>query len=217
MVTATALAERTPGAVSRPPMPPTRTDEATDRELIARIAREDRDAFRLFYDRYGSRVLAYVRMLSRQREAAEDIVQEVFLSVWRKAKSYRPDRGDVPGWLYTIARNRLVDLWRRRAVRGDEDTSFDLTRLDSGETGAEGHVVSLSVRKALASLKVEQRQALELAYFGGLTYEETARELDLPLGTLKSRIRAGLALLRNLLSESDPASPGGSSPEVPSS
>ena len=209
--------DRTPGVAVRPPMPPATIEDTTDRELIARIAREDRDAFRRFYDRYGARVLAYVRMLARDREVAEDIVQEVFLSVWRKAKSYRPDRGDVPGWLYTIARNRLVDLWRRRAVRGEEDTSFDLSRLDSGEPGAEGHVVSLSVRKALATLKVEQRQALELAYFSGLTYEETARELDLPLGTLKSRIRAGLALLRNLLSESDPASRGDSSPEVPSS
>jgi len=217
MLSAAAVDRRGPSSAELPAAPRETNVETTDRELIARIAREDRTAFRLFYERHGSRLLGYVRMLSREREAAEDIVQEVFLSVWRKAKSYRPDRGDVPGWLYTIARNRLVDLWRRRAVRGEEDSSIDLARLANGEAGAEGHVVSLSVRKALATLKVEQRQALELAYFGGLTYEETARHLELPLGTLKSRIRAGLALLRNVLAESDPAARDASSPEVPPS
>jgi RNA polymerase sigma-70 factor (ECF subfamily) len=185
-----------------------------DRELIERIARQDRDAFRELYERYGGPVLSYVRTLARDRELSEDVTQEVFLSVWRKAPTYRPDRGEVAAWLYTIARNQLVDLWRRRSTRGDkEDTSVDLTRFESQQREDEVRVVSLAVRKALASLKREQREALELAYFGGLTYEETAQRLGLPLGTLKSRIRAGLAVLRSALSTTEPShdgSPSGS-------
>ncbi|HSM14806.1 MAG TPA: sigma-70 family RNA polymerase sigma factor [Thermoanaerobaculia bacterium] len=177
-----------------------------DRQLIERIALQDQDAFRQLYDRYGGPVLSYVRMLAREQELSEDVVQEVFLSVWRKAPSFRPDRGDVPAWLYTIARNKLVDLWRRRSTRGDkEDTSIDLTRFDSPVREDEVRVVSLAVRKALSALKREQRVALELAYFGGLTYEETAARLGLPLGTLKSRIRAGLASLRQILSATEPS------------
>jgi len=180
-----------------------RMDQTDDALLLRRIADGDREAFRLFYERYAGRLLAYVRAIGRQRDAAEDVVQEVFLSVWRKAASYRPDRGDVAGWLYTITRNRLVDRWRRKGgVVEESELDFDL--LASKERGAESKIVDLSVRKALSGLSLEQREALELAYFGGLTYEETAARLDLPLGTLKSRIRAGLARLRTILSESAP-------------
>lgn len=172
-----------------------------DIALLERIAREDREAFRLFYDRYAARVLAYVRSLGRGREATEDVVQEVFLAVWRKAASYRRERGDVPGWLYTITRNKLVDLWRQRPL-GSEAHSADFSALLVADGESERRVVGLSLRKVLTGLKPEQRQALELAYFGGLTYEETAEQLHLPVGTLKSRIRAGLALMREQLSES---------------
>lgn len=182
---------RRAGIAPRPLMEPT----PADAELVARIARQDNDAFRLFYERYGGRILAYVRQISRHPEGADDVVQEVFLAVWRKAASYRPDRGDVPGWLYTITRNKLVDLWRRKGGLVEDD-AFDFEALVGGDRGAEGHVVDLSVRRALAELTREQREAVALAYFGGLTYEETARRLSLPLGTLKSRIRAGLARMR---------------------
>lgn len=175
----------------------------SDIALLGRIAAQDQDAFRLFYERYAARVLAYVRAMGRGREQTEDVVQEVFLAVWRKAASFRRDRGDVPGWLYTITRNKLVDLWRQRPV-GSDAVEADLSRLPTGETWGETKVVSISLRKLLSGLKPEQRQALELAYFGGLTYEETAARLDLPVGTLKSRIRAGLALMRERLQEDEP-------------
>lgn len=198
-----ALAEvpRGPGAPTLP-----MANEPTDAELIAAIAAQDRDAFHAFYDRYAAKVLSYVRMLARQREIAEDVVQEVFLSVWRKAPSYRPDRGDVPGWLYTITRNKLVDVWRRKGGMV-EDEEFDFDQLLAPDAGGERQVVGLAVRRALGELKPEQREALTLAYFGGLTYEETAERLALPLGTLKSRIRAGLAILRGVLSEASPSAP----------
>jgi RNA polymerase sigma-70 factor (ECF subfamily) len=178
-------------------------ESVNDIELVAAIARGDREAFRAFYDLYAGRILAYVRALGRERNGAEDVVQEVFLSVWRKAASFRSERGDVAGWLYTITRNRLVDRWRRKGG-AVEEPDFDFEALAARDRGPESKVVDLSVRKALAGLASEQREALELAYFGGLTYEETAARLALPLGTLKSRIRAGLARMKSFLAEHPP-------------
>ncbi len=179
--------------------------QPSDLELLERVAVADREAFRLFYDRHAPQVLAYVRSLGRSRDASEDVVQEVFLAVWRKAGTYRPERGDVAGWLYTMTRNKVVDLWRKLPTGSDQSSEETLAAL-SERPEAESRVVSISLRKAMADLKAEQRQALELAYFGGLTYEETAERLKLPVGTLKSRIRAGLALLRGVLAESGSSS-----------
>lgn len=206
MPAATALQE--PVAAARPRdwrRPSRMTLDPSDLDLLQRIALADRDAFRLFYDRHAPQVLAYVRSLGRSRDASEDVVQEVFLAVWRKAATYRPERGDVAGWLYTMTRNKVVDLWRKLPTGSDQSSEESLAAL-AERPEAESRVVSISLRKAMADLKLEQRQALELAYFGGLTYEETAERLKLPVGTLKSRIRAGLALMRGVLSESGSSS-----------
>jgi RNA polymerase sigma-70 factor (ECF subfamily) len=167
----------------------------SDAALLARIAEGDLGSFHAFYDRYAGRVLAYARQLGRNRDVAEDVVQEVFVAVWRRAASYRPDRGDIAGWLYTITRNKLVDLWRRA---GDPAALEEIDERRLAEHEEPGDL-RLSVRQALTRVAPDQRRAIEMAYFGGLTYEETARRLDLPLGTLKSRIRAGLKTLKSLL------------------
>jgi RNA polymerase sigma-70 factor (ECF subfamily) len=199
---AEAPLESVAAELGRDRRPPRRvTLQPSDLELLQGVADADREAFRLFYDRHAPRVLAYVRSLGRSRDASEDVVQEVFLAVWRKAGTYRPERGDVAGWLYTMTRNKVVDLWRKLPTGSDQSTEESLSAL-SERPEAESRVISISLRKAMADLKLEQRQALELAYFGGLTYEETAERLKLPVGTLKSRIRAGLALMRGVLSES---------------
>ncbi len=174
-----------------------RTADADDPALLAAIARGDIEAFQVFYDRYASRVTSYVRQLSRDREGVEDLVQEVFVSVWRKAGSYSPERGDAAGWLYTMTRNKLVDQWRRvreKAVELDAMQSWEMPAIPAPEED-----LFLSVRQALVQVAPDQREAIEMAYFGGLTYEETAVRLDLPVGTLKSRIRAGLRSLRSVL------------------
>ena len=175
----------------------------SDAVLLGRIANGDLEAFQAFYGRYAGRVLAYARRLGRGRQAgrsmaqdnAEDVVQEVFVAVWRRAASFRPDRGEPAGWLYSITRNKLVDHWRRS---GEAE---ELDELDDGRlAGAdEAEDLRLTVRQALSRVEPAQRRAIELAYFGGLTYEETAKRLELPLGTLKSRIRSGLKTLRTLL------------------
>jgi RNA polymerase sigma-70 factor (ECF subfamily) len=170
--------------------------EPSDEGLLRRISEGDLAAFHLFYQRYSGRILSYARQLSHNnRDFAEDVMQEVFVSVWRRAASYRSERGDPAGWLYTIARNKMVDLWRkqgdgRELAEIEEETLFSLP--------GEGDL-RLTMKQALAQVSAEQRRAIELAYFGGLTYEETAKRLDLPVGTLKSRIRAGLKSLRLVL------------------
>lgn len=172
---------------------------SSDASLLAAIAEGRCEAFQLFYERFGARVLSYARQLvGGHSERAEDLAQEVFLAVWRKAGSFDADRGDAAGWLYTIARNRFLDE-RRKAARSKEiDGELDLTHVAEVPQGV-GAELRVSLEKALSILRDEQRQALELAYFGGLTYEETALRLNLPVGTLKSRIRAALSTLRGFL------------------
>lgn len=167
----------------------------SDAALLSRIAEGDMESFQAFYGRYAGRVLAYARQLGRNRDVAEDVVQEVFVAVWRRAASYRPDRGDIAGWLYTITRNKLVDLWRRAGDPAELEEIDERRLAEAAEPGD----LCLSVRQALTRVAPDQRRAIEMAYFGGLTYEETARRLDLPLGTLKSRIRSGLKTLKSLL------------------
>jgi RNA polymerase sigma-70 factor, ECF subfamily len=173
---------------------PSASPAASDLLLLGRIAEGDLEAFHTFYGRYAGRVLAYVRQLSRNRDGAEDVVQEVFVAVWRRASSFRPDRGDPAGWLYTITRNKLVDLWRRHGDAADLDELSE--PVDAAQERGE---LRLTMHQALPRVAPEQRRAIEMAYFGGLTYEETARRLDLPVGTLKSRIRSGLKSLRAVL------------------
>jgi RNA polymerase sigma-70 factor (ECF subfamily) len=174
--------------------------EPDDVSLLARVAAGDLDSFQSFYRRHAGRVLAYARQLGKSSELAEDVAQEVFVAVWNKAASFRPDRGDVAGWLYTMTRNKLIDHWRK-AGSGAELGGLDLQALAGGET--QGVDLLLAVRQALAQVHPDQRRAIELAYFGGLTYEETAERLELPVGTLKSRIRTGLKLMRSVLSPAE--------------
>ncbi|HEX9668290.1 MAG TPA: sigma-70 family RNA polymerase sigma factor [Thermoanaerobaculia bacterium] len=171
--------------------------EPKDDTLLERVAAGDLEAFHLFYERYAGRVHAYVQQLSRSREGAEDVVQEVFLAVWRKAASFRPERGDAAGWLYTMTRNKLVDGWRRAGQGAEAVEALDFQRLPAERP--EATELLLTVRQALARVAPDQRRAIEMAYFGGLTYEETADRLNLPLGTLKSRIRTGLRTMHGVL------------------
>ena len=182
------------------PARPETWEGPADEHLLARIAQGDPAAFQAFYDRHASRVAAYACKLARDRHLAEDVAQEVFTSVWTRAATFRPERstGDgAPGWLYTLTRNKLIDHWRRgpKAAVAEE---IDDRRLAAPR--GEQKDLHLTMQQALAQVSPDQRQAIEMAYFRGLTYQETAGELELPVGTLKSRIRLGLRTMRALLS-----------------
>ena len=173
--------------------------EITDEALLSRVAQGDTASFQAFYQRHAGRVLAYARKL--EPGFAEDVAQDVFLAVWRKAATFKPDRGEVAGWLYGLTRNKFVDQWRKAGGRVGMEPLDSLP--PAGPPGASPpepeSTPPLAVRQALARVAPAQRRAIELAYFDGFTYEETAGRLDLPLGTLKSRIRAGLKTMRAVL------------------
>jgi RNA polymerase sigma-70 factor (ECF subfamily) len=163
-----------------------------------RIADRDRAAFEVLYHRYVRSVFGIALQRLRDREHAEDAVQDAFAAVWRSAASYRPERGPAAPWLYAVARNAIVDKLRAR-----DEPPVDPPDVVSHEPGpaerAESAYVSWRVHRALESLPEREREVLELAYWSGLSQSEVASFLDIPLGTVKTRTRSALAHLAELL------------------
>ena len=193
------LAVSPPAARSRSePSPEVVTDEASDAELLTRIASGEVDAFDLLYRRYVRSVFGLALRRLGDRPRAEEAVQETFAAVWRSAKSYRPERGAAAPWLYAVARNAIVDRFRTRV-----DTPGELPDRASSEPGpdelAERSYVSWRVHRALESLPEREREVLELAYWSGLSQSEVASYLNIPLGTVKTRTRSALGRLSELL------------------
>jgi RNA polymerase sigma-70 factor, ECF subfamily len=184
-------------AVPSEPVPP--DDSATDAELLARVGERDREAFELLYGRYVRSVFGLALRRLGDRGHAEDAVQEAFAAIWRSASTYRPERGAAGGWLYTVARNAIVDRLRRNGPA----TDAELPELVSGEPDpsqrAEDSEVSWRVHRALEELQPREREVIELAYWSGMSQSEVAEYLGLPLGTVKTRTRSGLTKLADVL------------------
>jgi RNA polymerase sigma-70 factor (ECF subfamily) len=191
-----------------PPAPAAETDRASsDLELLARIQAGDSSALDVLYGRYAPPVYSLVWKVLQNAEEAEDVALDVFWQIWRQADRYDPSRGAPPAWIFTVARSRAIDRLRARHRREDRTVSFDDpgTNLDPlDEEAAPDQVASFrqtrdAVREAMKSLSPVQREAVELAFFKGLTHVEIARKLRQPLGTIKTRIRQGLIRLRKKL------------------
>jgi RNA polymerase sigma-70 factor, ECF subfamily len=186
-------------ARSEPGPAPRAEERVTDGDLLRRIADGDTLAFEALYRRFARPVLGLALRLLRDRSRAEDAVQETFAAIWRSAGSYRPERGPGAPWLYAVARNAIVD--RARARR---DTTFaeppDQASGDAGPSErTESAYVSWRVHRAVQDLPDNEREVLELAYWGDLSQSEVASFLGIPLGTVKTRTRSGLARLADLL------------------
>jgi RNA polymerase sigma-70 factor, ECF subfamily len=179
------------------------TDDADER-FIDRIAGGDLDALEGLYERYRTMAYSIALRITGEPSAAEDVVQEAFLGAWRNAARYAESRGSVKTWLLSIVHHRAIDAVRRRRATVDlperDDAPPPALRLPDlwGEVAA--NLDADEVRAALASLSDVQREALELAYFGGLTQTEIAERTGTPLGTVKSRMRLGLLSMREMLS-----------------
>jgi RNA polymerase sigma-70 factor (ECF subfamily) len=171
-----------------------------DGELIQRTAGGDRLAFEDLYRRYARAVFGLALRRLGDRGRAEDAVQETFASVWRSAKSYRPERGAGAPWLFAVARNAIVD---RSRARGDLPADIpDEADLDPGPPDrAEQSWVAWRVHSALEELPEREREVLSLAYWSGLSQSEVADFLGIPLGTVKTRTRAALSHLADILGE----------------
>jgi RNA polymerase sigma-70 factor (ECF subfamily) len=188
----------------RPVPPPAPGDHVealerdSDTDLLVRVANRDREAFELLYGRYVRTVFGLALRRLRDRQRAEDAVQETFAAVWRSARSYRPERGPAAPWLYTVARNAIVD--RQRAKTEQPTEVPDTASADPGPADrAETSFVAWRVHRALEELPEKEREVLELAYWSELSQSEVAEFLHIPLGTVKTRTRSALARLADLL------------------
>jgi RNA polymerase sigma-70 factor (ECF subfamily) len=170
----------------------------SDGELLQRVATRDAGAFEELYHRYARSVFGLALRRLGDRMRAEDAVQETFAAVWRSARTYRPERGAGAPWLYAVARNAIVDRSRNRAEPPGEAPDVPSTEPGPDER-AEASYISWRVHRALEELPLSERDVIELAYYGGLSQSEVADFLGIPLGTVKTRTRAGLGHLADLL------------------
>ena len=177
--------------------------QLSDEALLALASRSDEAALGELYDRYGRVAYGLALRILRDRALAEDAVQEAFLAVWRSAGSFLAEQGKPSTWILTLVHRRAVDLVRREERRRAEPLD-ELVQPTGEATDEEAWLRAQRqvVQEALRKLPPEQREALELAYYGGFTQSELAERLGQPLGTIKSRMFTGLKRLRELLAES---------------
>jgi RNA polymerase sigma-70 factor (ECF subfamily) len=171
-------------------------------DLVRRVGRRDRAAFAELYDLTSAKLFGVILRIIRQRDVAEDVLQESFVAIWERAADYDPVRGSVMSWLATIVRHRAIDQLRRRAHRAEDRSEGEEALLglvagaaDSADRGAELG----ALRRCLGELEAEPRRAVLLAYAYGFTHEELAAKLGTPIGTIKSWIRRSLERLKRCL------------------
>ena len=177
-----------------------------DQELLILIAQHSRDALSVLYDRYAGAVYSLAARKLQDAGAAEEVTQDTFFNIWRRASSYRPERGKVTAWLFSIGHNRIIDELRRRRRRQEKLVYQDVSLLNqlADEHGdptlyAAREMQRSKIMEALTSLRSEQREVVLLAYYGGLTHSEIAHRLEQPLGTVKTRMRLALKKLRDVM------------------
>jgi RNA polymerase sigma-70 factor (ECF subfamily) len=165
--------------------------------LMARVRARDADAFEALYDMFHRIVYRVALRMLGDAPGAEDVTQAVFMKVWSAPELFRG--GNVGAWIARIARNRALDVLRSRGTRQESELPCNLLDTEAIEDVAFARIDAALVRNALATLPAEQRDAIELGFFGGITHEEIARRTNAPLGTVKTRIRMGLRKLRAAL------------------
>ena len=174
-----------------------------DVELLRQIAGGNRAAFAQFYDRHSTLMFSVACKILSDQSEAEDVLQDVFVQIWEKAKNFDPKLGKASSWAAILVRNKAIDRLRasqrRSRLAEDAGAEFILPDSDSANETAYGHEKAKLIQTAIISLPDEQRRAIELAYFSGLTQNEISEKLSEPLGTVKARIRRGLLKLRDQL------------------
>ncbi|MBM7802928.1 RNA polymerase sigma-70 factor (ECF subfamily) [Curtobacterium luteum] len=170
-------------------------------ELLTRVANGDQAAFSDLYDELSGRVLGLVTRLLRDRAQSEEVTQEVFLEVWQQATRFDRSRGTAASWVLTMAHRRAVDRVRASQASHDRDTRIGIRDFESGfdqvTESVEIRIEHERVSRALAKLTEFQRQAVQLAYYGGFSHSEMAEQLGVPIGTVKTRLRDGMIRLRD--------------------
>jgi RNA polymerase sigma-70 factor (ECF subfamily) len=184
-----------------------KAERLADEELMPWIGRKDAEAFEVFYDRHGGAAYSLAYRILGERGAAEDCIQEAFISIWRSGGKFDAGRGSVRSWTLSIVRNRAIDVLRSKAGKAPKMTFDDDEIIESRPSGelteeeAMRNETATEVRGALAQLPGEQSKVIQLAYFGGFSQSEIAGMLNVPLGTVKGRMRLGLEKIRGELAE----------------
>ena len=178
-------------------------NDLRDEQLITLIAHGEKDALETFYSRFAPSVFSLARYMLKEPPLAEEVTQDIFLSLWQKASSFNPERGTPKAWFMSVAHHRIIDVIksRKRRAQSTDQVSHELldlhpSRFEGTEAQAHRNIEREEIFKELAVLPSEQRQVIVLAYFEGYTQSEIATELDQPLGTVKTRIRLGMQKLR---------------------
>lgn len=182
--------------------------EPTDEELLSAICRGEESALEVLYERYHRYAYALACRIVRDPLASEDIVQDAFLSIWRKASSYQAQHGSVQSWVQAIVRHRAIDKIRASAHReyqwtplqaeNEQDPPSEQPDVWEQAWQSEQHRI---IHEVMVQIPSEQREVIELAYFGGLTHAEISEQCQIPLGTVKGRMRLGLQKMKTLLAE----------------
>jgi RNA polymerase sigma-70 factor (ECF subfamily) len=180
--------------------------ELADEDLMPLVHEGNARAFEVVFDRHADAAFSLAYRMCGRRSMAQDIVQDAFLSLWRSGARYDRSRGSVRSWVLSVVRNRGIDMFRRETVRTGRDISAEgmverMPAPDDVVLEAERRQDARGVRSALHDLPAEQRQVIELAYFGGFSHLQIAEMLGLPAGTVKGRMRLGLSKLRVALSD----------------
>ena len=178
-------------------------NDLRDEQLITLVAHGEKGALEVFYDRYASSVFSLARYMLKEHSLAEEATQDIFLNLWLKASSYDPQRGTPRAWFMSIAHHRIIDVIKARK-RGAQSTNqvphelLDLqpSSVPSTEDQVQRNLAREQIFEALASLPLEQREVIILAYFEGYSQSEIAGKLNQPLGTVKTRVRLGMQKLR---------------------
>jgi RNA polymerase sigma-70 factor (ECF subfamily) len=166
-----------------------------DAELLVRVQRGDERAMAVLFDRYSKIVYSVALRVLRDTAAAEDVMQEIFMQIWRKPESFVAAKGSLGGWLTVVARNRSIDSLRRKRP-SDQVEELNLASAFNLAEDSERNILMERARAAVVLLPTEQRKTLEMAFFDGLTHSEIAEMTGEPLGTVKTRIRSALLTLR---------------------
>ena len=177
----------------------------SDQALLARVVKRESQALELLYNRYAPRALGLAFRILRDRDLAEQVIQDAFWKVWMRASVFEPTRGSFSTWLFTIVRNLSIDQLRRRRDETSLDDGLEAGKVEAAWPGPDvseavgRRLRSEEIRTALRALPESQRRVLELAYFEGFTRREIAHKLDEPLGTVHTRARLGLEKLGQIL------------------
>jgi RNA polymerase sigma-70 factor, ECF subfamily len=186
---------------------------APDSALVERMIEGDESALSTLYDRYSGMLFAVLVRILKDTHAAEEVLQDLFLQLWRNAGRFDANRGSLPAWLMVIARNRAISRLRgrERLLVQDDDEGFSMESVPASgnlEDEASRAELTRKVRAAMAALPQEQREAVELAYFEGMTQTEIAAHTGSPLGTVKSRVRASMQALQQIFDDGTTRQPG---------